>query len=313
MKTPSCVRVATVLCALGAVGTALFAVGESPVLQPKAEENPKDKQARVYRELFEKVGRSGLPDLAKSKDTGLALQASWELHKKLVKRSTKKEASDPDGTYDAAEVKKFLDFLKDRTKAPVPDWWKKGISELDVDVDRAKDHAYFGEDPRKLLTKIELGERPWYVRNGVKLTLRDGTYSYQAGDVAIEYKGAKQRPYELFTGDGLVDVIAGKVTCLATYSTASAFPFHVAGFESKGSKCLWESEVWALNKRQHFGATARHRVELTTKGDTVFVFGEEVAGLYLEAFELGTGKCQFRFCTSYWGHYSEKWNLKPGD
>jgi hypothetical protein len=85
------------------------------------------------------------------------------------------------------------------------------------------------------------------------------------------------------------------------------------GFESKGGKRLWESEVWALKKWSHMGSSARHRVELTTEGDVVFVFGAAFGGLYLEAFDLDTGKGQYRFCTSYWGNRSEKWNLKPGD
>jgi hypothetical protein len=280
----------------------------------KAEERPEEKQAQAYRELFEKVGRAGLTDLTKDKDTGLALQASWELHKKLVPRpkvpGAPRPLAAPDDTYDPKEIKKFLDFLKDRTKAPVPDWWEKGISELYVD-ERAQGHIYFGEDPEEVLTKIELGKRPWYVRKGVKLTLRDGTYSYEAGDVAIEYK-VKNKRHESFIDVGLADVTVGKVTCLAPFPTVNAFPFYVAAFESKGGKYLWESEVWALKRRSHQGSSARHRVELTMKGDAVFVFGAAFWGMYLEAFDLGTGKCQFRFCTSYWGHASEKWNLKPG-
>jgi hypothetical protein len=308
-----------VLCSLTTTWAAVAVADEAPPPRPvvEVEERPWDK-AKAYRALFEKVGRAGLTDLAKDKDTSLALQASWELHKKLVKRDVILSDSPPPSylpkdTYDADEIKKFLTFLKDRTKAPVPEWWAKGISDLSVQVEKVKCHLYFGIDPlRKELNPVDLGVRVWRVREGVKLTLRDDVYSYKSGDVLIECPKAKN-PGDFFGGGCLADVSGEKITCLAPYSSTAAFRFRVAGFESKSGKRLWQSEVWALARTIHAGPSAGHRVELTTKGRTVFVFGEEVGGFYLEAFDLETGKCQFRFCTSYWGHYSEAWDLKPGD
>jgi hypothetical protein len=40
----------------------------------------------------------------------------------------------------------------------------------------------------------------------------------------------------------------------------------------------------------------------------VVVFGEDYSGMYIESFEKDNGKNRFRFCTSYWGGYSEDWN-----
>ena len=113
-----------------------------------AEERPEDK-AKAYRLLFEKVGRPGLPDLMKGKDTGLALQASWEFHKKLVKRPKKPDRG-PDDTYAPAEMKKFVEFLKDRTKSPVPEWWQLAIT--DLSVNKGGGHMYFGfnQEPKPL-------------------------------------------------------------------------------------------------------------------------------------------------------------------
>lgn len=302
------------VCSLIVAAGALNADDPKPP-RPKAEE-PEEKQARTYRELFEKVGRSGLPALTESKDTGLTLQASWELHKKVVERAevpgARKFVLAPKQTYDATEMKKFVAFLKERTKAPVPDWWEKGIQSLYV-ASEAKIHIYFGEEkPLSLLDKIEFKNKAWYVKKGAKLSVRDGMYSYRNGDVAIEYT-RNGESHLLFSGDCVADVSAEQNACVATYPEVNGFPFRIAGFERKSGKRLWESDVWALKRRGHLGSSAEHRVELTTKGDTVFAFGAAFLGMYLEAFDLGTGKCQFRFCTSYWGHNSEEWNLKPND
>lgn len=305
MKTSSVsVRVAF-LCSVSA-WTALVAADAPP---PEVKESPQEKQAKVYRALFEKVGLSGLPDLTKDKDTGLALQASWELHKKLVKRpeipGKRKPAGAPNDTYDPNELKKFLTFLNDRTKAPLPDWWAVGIS--DLYVRKGEHHLYFGADYK--YKKIELDDINWRVGEGVELTLRDGRYSYKSTGVSLEYQK------DLFSGcvDALAEVSGEKIACLAAYSVSSGNCFSVAGFESKGGKRIWKVDIWAVARQRLYGGGADHRVEMTVKGDTVFVFGAELGGMYLEAFDLGTGKCQFRFCTNYWGNWSEGWNLKPGD
>jgi hypothetical protein len=55
---------------------------------------------------------------------------------------------------------------------------------------------------------------------------------------------------------------------------------------------------------------AAHRMQLVEKDGTLFVFGVEASGAYAEAFDLATGKCQWRFCTCYWFHFSDKWGLR---
>lgn len=314
MKTPSvCVRaVAGVLCSLIVAWTALVA-DEPPRPKEAEKERPSQKQAAEYKALFEKVGRAGLPDLTKDKDTSLALQASWELHKKLVKRTKRagpvlKDVQSNE-TYDAAEVKKFVEFVKERTKAPVPGWWADRLADLDVYKERS--HLSWAEAHK--LKEVALGkEDVWRVRDGVTLALKDGTISYRSGDVSLEF------PKNLFDitsfEDALADLVTEKVTCLAKYrSELGGGRFRVAGFENKSGKHIWSAETWPVHPFPHFGPTTEQRVEMTRAGDTVFVFGATTRGLYVEAFDLGTGKCQFRFCTSYWGNPSEQWNLKPGD
>ncbi|MBP3956293.1 hypothetical protein J8F10_13465 [Gemmata sp. G18] len=266
---------------------------------------PPQKQAAAYREQFEKVGRAGLPALMKDKDTSLALQAAWEAHKKIIDR-TKPVPFQEDETYDPNELKKFLEFLKERTKAPVPDWWAKGV--LDLDVMKGRAHMYIHSRIKPDLKEVKISDRTWYIREGSSLALNDDTWSYKFSDVTLLFPKAfllNSRP------NALTDLTAEKITCLATYPVHSGgFRSRVAGFEKKSGTLVWDAPVWAVDRRVIIGPGAAHRVELTTKGETVFVFGAEIWGLYAEGFDLTTGKNQFRFCTSYWGNFSEKWDVK---
>src|SRR5687767_15027317 len=66
--------------------SALIAAEPAPPPRPVGQlKAPPNEQAEVYQDLFELVGKPGLLKLSMSKDTSLALQASWEDHKKLVK------------------------------------------------------------------------------------------------------------------------------------------------------------------------------------------------------------------------------------
>jgi hypothetical protein len=92
----------------------------------RSMENPWRVKAEAYKTLFLKVGRAGLRDLMKDGDTGIALQAAWETHRKLDKKPA------PDGlgyshVSDRGVQGEFLTFLKGRTQAPVPGWWADSI------------------------------------------------------------------------------------------------------------------------------------------------------------------------------------------
>ena len=79
----------TVIGLVAACASVAAAAVETAPPPRLVDRTPAEEQARVYRVLFEKVGRVGLPELAKSKDTSLALQASWELHMKITQRLEK--------------------------------------------------------------------------------------------------------------------------------------------------------------------------------------------------------------------------------
>jgi hypothetical protein len=93
------------------------------------------------------------------------------------------------------------------------------------------------------------------------------------------------------------------------FSRSGGFAFRVYGFAGKGGMPAWTADVWAAGRTMLLG-DAGHRMQLVEKDGTLFVFGAESHGAYLEAFDLATGKCLYRFCSGYWFQFSEQWDLK---
>jgi hypothetical protein len=148
------------------------------------------------------------------------------------------------------------------------------------------------------------------VPEGAELEQIGDTVSYSTGGRTVEF------PTTVFRGRPFNDIMLGlieeKRSTIISSSNLGGFPFNMAGFEGKGGKPSWEADIWAAGRRLFVGAGGfvNHCVELIYKDGSVFVFGAESHGMYMESFDIATGKCKFRFCTCYWFNFSEKWELK---
>jgi hypothetical protein len=260
-------------------------------------------KAKAYRELFEKVGHAGMPELMKDEDDGIALQAAWEFNKKAVKR-TKAIPNETDDIYDRDELAKFLPFLKARTKASVPQWWGEAI--LDVDLFIAQHHA-FGSRPINPVPKLSKSKAEIWVPEGAELEHDGDTMVYTSGSQKIKFP---KNAFGEMLDDAMSGLLGEKRTVLISYTTLSGFPYKIAGFEGKGGEPSWKADVWAAGRTGLGGGEGHHWVELTAKDGSIFVFGAESHGMYMESFDIATGKVLCRFCTCYWDNCSEKWDLK---
>ncbi len=255
------------------------------------------KAADAYKAYFLRLGRASLRDRMKDEDTGLALQAAWEAHLKPAKR--KDAGLRSDDMYDPAELGKFLAFLKARTKAPVPDWWAKGI--VDVDLFPGQHHAFIGPGE-----KANPGKTGTAAAGEPRVKEKGNSLVFSVGGRSVEF------PKSTF-GERLPPAFVGWVgegrSVVAAYPTISGFPYKVAGFADKGGKPTWTADVWAAG-RPFLAGLGYHFVDLKEKDGIVYLFGMESHGAYLEAFDVATGRCKFRFCTCYWFDFSEEWGLK---
>jgi hypothetical protein len=259
--------------------------------------------ATAYKAYFLRLGRGSLKDITKDGDTGIALQAGWEAHLRPVRRDPPIR-NRADDVYDPAGLKTFVAFLKDRTKAPVPDWWADGLTE--VDLFPGRHHAFAETSLKRGGPKVRMATSGHVVPEMAAADERGQTLVYASGGWAVEIpKGTFD---DRFFG-GLFGVIGVERSVVAGYDPGGGSAYRLAGFRGAGGKPTWTAQVWATGRR--FGnGNACHAVELAVDRDAVYVFGMESHGAYIEAFDAATGKVQFRFCTSYWSEQSEAWGLK---
>ena len=293
-----------ILILVGSCGPALSQPSDTPAALREAvlRASTRDKAGVAYKDYFLRLGLGGLRDRVKDEDTGIALQAAWEVHKKPIKRPTQ-IIGRVDDVYDPGELAKFLEVLNDRTKAPVPDWWAKNI--LDVDLFPGRHHAFIGS-AKRAAPKLREAKEGVGVAETAKLEEKADILVYTVGSRVVRFPKATFDEVLLASYTGLM---GDKRAIIAAFSPLSGFPFKLAGFTGEGGKPAWKVDVWAAG-RTSLAGEGHHWVELKEKGDTVFVFGAESHGMYLEGFEAATGKCRFRFCTCYWFNFSEAWGLK---
>lgn len=265
-----------------------------------AAEGKPDAPATAYKKLFRHVGLAGLKGLAEDKDTSIALQVAWEIHKRPAKRP-KPVGAPAEDTYDPAELTKFVQFLKERTRAPVPDWWAEEI--VDVDVYPGKYHRFTVGGPDIRASKA--GEFV-FVPKGAELERADGVLRYTSGGRSVEFPEVTFG--KLVIGD-VVGWVGDKRSVVAAITPGGGYGYRLAGFGAKGGKPEWVAKVWAVGRKE-FAKGRAHAAEVIEKDGTAFVFGVDLFGMYLEAFDVATGACRFRFCTCYWFDHSEGWDLK---
>jgi len=256
----------------------------------------------AYKEDFKRLGRSGLLKAMKDTDTGIVLQAAWEVHKKPVKRPRPIPDSE-DETCDPAEMAKFVTFLKDRTKAPVPDWWARLL--LDTDLILGKYHTF--PTVRAVAPTLRKSKAGYLVPDAADLVKDGERLVYTAGGRLVAFD-PEDVTYFLTDLDRFAGLLGEKRAVIACYSDIPV-GFQLAAFARGGGKPIWRTTVWALyHEVARTGPEGPHRAELREVGGVVYVFGASVAGMYMEAFEAATGKCRFRFNTAYWGNHSERQN-----
>jgi hypothetical protein len=254
-----------------------------------------EAKAKAYKAWFTAVGRAGLPALTKDADTGIALQAAWEVNKKPARRSRRAEDVGDDH-YDPAEAKKFVAVVAERTKVKVPTWWADTVTEPGLRP--GKYHSFDVELDRRWLKDRD---GPWAEVRGESVLFVDGDRSIKFPTTALYQRSPRDRYAGVVTADWAV---------VTSYSTGGGGSYYrVAGFGPRGGEPIWKGLVWGSGRTLLIGYSP-HRVEAVEREGIVYLFGAESHGAYVEAFEGATGRCRFRFCSCYWFDSSEAWDLK---
>lgn len=257
------------------------------------------EKAAAYRAYFGRVGRAGRAGLTRDEDPGIALRAAWEMHTKAVERPARSHRADD--IYDPAELGQFVAFLKAGAEAPVPGWWEKCVT--DVDLFPGRHHAVIGAAERP-------GDGPKEREAATGATVPAGAELEKKGDRLVSSAGGRAVEFPADTFDGLAEsyygVIGEKRSAVAGYSVLSGSRSALVGFEGRGGKPARTADVWGPAGP---GGAGFHWVEVLERDGAVYVFGAESRGMYLEAFDPATGTCRYWFCTCYRFHNSEAWGL----
>jgi hypothetical protein len=258
------------------------------------DEENSEEAARAYKELFTHLGRAGLKGLTGGGDTSIALQASWELHRKAVKRAPPIDYR-ADWVFDRKLAEGFVAFYSKRVKADPPAWWRTTL--VHGDVFPGSHHAFLVRAkglPAEAKVEVHKGE---VVITAGKQAVRLPRAVY---DEALPGSNRNTPPVALW----------GKEQSFFARPRFRGYPFKVAGVDTRTGKKLWVASVWAARRRGSTGPAGVNPVEIRREGDAVIVYGCESHGMYAEGFDAKTGRCRFRFCTCYWFNFPEAWGIK---
>jgi len=296
-------------CYLGAVvflcGFALAAEAAERACEPRDRilmSTNAIEAGRAYRDFFTSL--ESVESLLNDADTGIALQAAWEIKKHQISR-TPMIADMEEFTYRSKECNEFIALLRRKINVAPPDWWRMAVCDLDV---FPGSHHVSVRTAAKWPRLVE-SESGYLVASGVELRKVADVLRHKAKPQSIDI------PVSCFQ-DGRVDsyvVEAGKDKAIvAGYCSTRGRGYDVICLNSTG-RVAWKANVWVTGQLMFSGIDC-HRVSLVEAEGTVYVFGASGGGGYLDAFDSATGRAIFRFSTSYWSQYSESWGgvkIKP--
>ncbi len=254
------------------------------------------KTRGAYERLFDDAGPAGLEDLEQDVDTSIALQAAWERYRKITKRATPIEGR-PDWVFDQSAVEDFLRVAAQRLQDEPPAWWvallKAGetIPEKHIDL-----FDQYGEIPAALFP-----DTPTVEVKGAEVLFKLG----RADRSIMAHKEELDQIHFFPEVGDISDIqavaLSGDKLSFVARPSIAGVPFRMVCVGSRTGRSLWEATVWAARRGIIFGSPEPGPVEIHQQDNTVIVYGCGAHAMYAEGFDVKTGSCRFRFCTSCWG------------
>jgi hypothetical protein len=270
------------------------------------EAKTSDELGKAYRSLFRLVGRHGLADLLRDPNTGIALQAAWEI-------ASERPPKDP-----RANIQRFIGFVRGRTQMQVPLLWEVGLichslffshpSQRDATL---KEYVHIAAFLKIVDGSVRQGPLPYKV-SPLGISLPAGMSAKKEKDKIVISRGQASilvradlfedlRSRRWFKFDYCSVLIGPKYAYLILHDQfGSRFPLVKLDTQS-GKKC-WQASVMAFGTENLGPLTGSwdHYPELVSTDDNIAIFGLGAGGCYLEAFDQQTGKNCYRFATNLW-------------
>lgn len=254
------------------------------------------KTRDAYERLFADRGPASLEELEQDADTSISLQAAWERHRKVTKRAPPLQGR-PDWVFDQPAIEEFLRVAAKRLRDQPPAWWAtllkggESIPEKHIDL-----FDKYGEIPDSLLPSS-----PNVETHGEEVVLTSGNDSSKIR----AHKEELDQIHFFLNGCNFNDIpavaLSGEKLSFVARPTIAGVPFRMVCVGSRTGRSLWEATVWAARRSIIFGPARPGPVEIHQQDNTVIVYGSGAHAMYAEGFDVKTGTCRFRFCTSGWG------------
>lgn len=278
-----------------------------PTLLARARASLADCHGGAFLDLWAELDDAQKQALAASEDTSVALQARWELERRV-----RGEALDPAG------VDRFLAFVGERI-GPPPAWWADALSSA----------RFHPQTSTTSYDVIETLARDFAVRHtigGATIHTRSTLTIVEAGDgiVLLGEGGSVPPPNPPPAGQGYrVESPPEARLPLSAIQTSGSFSSHLAAYVTPSFAILapfsagtggfegsvrrydagaprWEATVCG-GGRQVLGGEGAEVLELAPRaGGLVLRFGAESHAVYVDALELETGALAFRFNSDLW-------------
>jgi hypothetical protein len=228
-------------------------------------------------------------------DRALALQAEWELHRVV------RPGADEHGTLDRASASAFLDDVNRTVGAGPPGFWSAVLPEGIV----------YPSGVTAYPTVVQHAANRYVAQHRVL----DGVLRTR-GDVAVEELADGR--VRVRTRTGMVELAASALAVGADKPThlealvttehavivpfdgaSGGFPFEVRAFDAPSGVARWTASACAAG-RTALGGEGAMVLAIDLAVDTVVVWGAESHGVWLDAFDLGSGDPAYRFSSDLW-------------
>ncbi len=267
--------------------------------QAVIEADSPQKAGQAFEKFFKSVApqdTSWLSILKTDTNISIALQAAW--HQKIVATPNWSKSSERGWFLTPNDAQRFFGFLEGRTGSTIPEWWQSESSFPDLRLLSDWEGEEFESLPKSCSPwefRIESSITAEKVDDGIKLASDNSS-------IIIPGKLLTQ----LDDKDGLdqckIYFIEGRA--FVAFFSDFGDPGPLICLDVKSNKVLWTSEMWALGKMEG-GASGgwATRLELQSskhRSNEIVIWGAGNFGNYVEAFDVETGKADFRFSTNYW-------------
>jgi len=290
-----------------AVGTHCLGQGvKSPQLLVEAVEcaQSKDDLSEALREMLAGLSAEELHALCTSDNHTIACRANWELVRQTLPHET---TYDEDGLSQAQQVKRlpfarFLGFVEGRFRVTTPEWWGQLFLRAKAfDRQMLANHlpllnreveAYY--ETEILRPNVDM---PLRVRAGIEVAARDENMLTIRNEAAIECD-ISRRLLENSSASHVLCQFRENYCVVGLFRAWALGPFRISCIDHESSETLWSAGVWA-GQPLSAGHVDPHVATVVIVDDTVFVFGADPWSIYMEGFDLASGRPTVRFSTAY--------------